>query len=67
MELPVNYNELSVSERRAVREEYVRLQNGLCAYYGCSLLHHSVACSILSSCTYKRTKGEEDDKQVSID
>ena len=34
MKLPVNYNELSISERRAVREEYVRLQSGLCAYCG---------------------------------
>lgn len=34
MNLPVNYNELSVSERRTVREEYVKLQNGLCVYCG---------------------------------
>ena len=34
MNLPVNYNELSVRERRTVREEYVRLQNGLCVYCG---------------------------------
>mgnify|MGYP007070727589 CR=1 FL=1 len=29
MELPVNYNEISIPMRRAVREEYVRLQGGL--------------------------------------
>lgn len=34
MELLVNYNELSADRRRAVREEYMRLQNGLCAYCG---------------------------------
>ena len=30
MDLPVNYKELTQSERREVREEYVRLQEGLC-------------------------------------
>lgn len=34
MELPVNYNEISIPMRRAVREEYVRLQGGLCLYCG---------------------------------
>lgn len=32
MELPVNYNKLSWPERREVREEYVRLQEGKCWY-----------------------------------
>lgn len=32
MKLPVNYEKLTPKERRLVREEYVRLQNGLCAH-----------------------------------
>lgn len=34
MELPVNYNLLSQKERRSVREEYARVQNGLCKHCG---------------------------------
>lgn len=34
MKLPVNYNELSPRNRKQVREEYVKLQKGLCAYCG---------------------------------
>jgi hypothetical protein len=32
MELPINYNETHYTERRIVREEYVRQQEGLCYY-----------------------------------
>ena len=32
MKLPVNYDQLPFQQRRAVREEYVRVQNGLCAH-----------------------------------
>jgi hypothetical protein len=32
MKLPVNYNELHFTERKKVREEYCRLQKGLCCY-----------------------------------
>lgn len=32
MKLPVNYNDTHYSERRKVREEYVRVQKGLCYY-----------------------------------
>ena len=32
MKLPVNYDQLPFQERRAVREEYVRVQNGLCSH-----------------------------------
>lgn len=32
MKLPVNYNEMHYTERRVVREEYIKLQNGLCCY-----------------------------------
>ena len=32
MELPVDYRKLTPQERKAVREEYVRLQKGLCCY-----------------------------------
>jgi len=32
MELPVNYDEISPSERRKVRLEYMKLQDKLCYY-----------------------------------
>jgi len=32
MELPVKYEKISFQERRLVREEYIRLQDGLCHY-----------------------------------
>lgn len=32
MKLPVNYDELEQSERRLVREEYIRVQEGLCQH-----------------------------------
>jgi hypothetical protein len=32
VELPVNYDELEQSERRLVREEYIRVQEGLCQH-----------------------------------
>jgi hypothetical protein len=32
MDLPVNYHEISQPERRAVREEYARIQEGLCCH-----------------------------------
>ena len=32
MELPRNYNELSIQERKLVREEYVKVQAGNCRY-----------------------------------
>lgn len=35
--LPVLYDSVSPSKRREIREEYVRRQNGLCSYCGCSL------------------------------
>ena len=34
MELPVNYNETHYTKRRLVREEYIRLQKGLCSHCG---------------------------------
>lgn len=34
---PVNYTQLSANMRRRVREEYVRLQDGKCAYCGALL------------------------------
>ena len=37
MELPVNYNELHFKERRVVREEYIKLQEGKCCHCGCLL------------------------------
>ncbi len=30
MDIPSNYNNLTWQERRALRQEYVRIQNGLC-------------------------------------
>jgi hypothetical protein len=32
MKLPVNYNELCSVQRRNVREEYIRLQGGVCCH-----------------------------------
>ena len=32
MDLPANYKEISPQERRAVREEYIRRQEGLCCH-----------------------------------
>ena len=32
MDLPVNYHNTHYTERRKVREEYVRVQKGLCYY-----------------------------------
>jgi hypothetical protein len=32
MELPQNYNALTPFQRRKVREEYIRIQNGKCMY-----------------------------------
>jgi len=34
MELPVNYEKISQQERRRVREEYIKRQNGLCYHCG---------------------------------
>ncbi len=34
MKLPVNYNLISQRERRSVREEYVRIQDGKCNHCG---------------------------------
>lgn len=34
MELPVNYEEMHWSKRKLVREEYVRVQKGLCQHCG---------------------------------
>ena len=32
MELPVNYDKLHYTERRAVREEYIKIQEGKCCH-----------------------------------
>jgi hypothetical protein len=37
MKLPVNYNEIKQTERRKVREEYVRIQQGKCSHCGAPL------------------------------
>lgn len=37
MELPVKYDALSQVEKRRVREEYVRLQDGKCSHCGAAL------------------------------
>ena len=34
MELPVNYNEIHYTNRRAVRNEYIKRQKGKCAHCG---------------------------------
>lgn len=38
MKLPANYNLLTWQERRAARNEYIRLQDGLCAHCESPLL-----------------------------
>ena len=42
MILPVLYNDLSVHEKRLVREEYVKLQEGNCYYCGDTLSENLV-------------------------
>ena len=37
IKLPVNYNELHYKERRIVREEYIKLQDGKCFHCSVSL------------------------------
>lgn len=37
IKLPVNYDNCTQQQRRAVREEYIRVQNGLCHYCKCPL------------------------------
>lgn len=37
MKLPVNYNKLTSRSRKAIREQYVQLQEGICCHCGCSL------------------------------
>jgi hypothetical protein len=34
MELPVNYDELSIPQKRIVREQYIKEQNGKCCHCG---------------------------------
>lgn len=34
MKLPVNYNEIHYTQKRAVREEYIKRQKGMCAHCG---------------------------------
>jgi len=37
MKLPQDYTKLTQQDRRSVREEYIRLQNGKCSHCGSSL------------------------------
>jgi hypothetical protein len=37
MKLPVNYDKLHYTERKLVREEYIKLQRGFCYYCGTPL------------------------------
>lgn len=37
MKLPVLYKYLSVKEKRTVREQYIKIQEGNCYYCSCSL------------------------------
>ena len=37
MELPVNYDKIPQRQRRLVREEYIRVQGGLCKHCGAPL------------------------------
>lgn len=40
MKLPVLYNDFTVAERREIREEYIKLQKGLCFYCNGELAKH---------------------------
>lgn len=47
MDLPVNYDDLHYTERRKVREEYIKLQDGKCCHCGAPLNEKpekSIAC-----------------------
>lgn len=35
--IPANYNKLTQTERRKVRERYAKIQDGKCSYCGCDL------------------------------
>lgn len=37
MKLPVKYSSIPINERRLVREEYSKIQNGLCYFCQCPL------------------------------
>jgi hypothetical protein len=37
MKLPVDYSQLSIPDKRAVREEYIKRQDGNCWHCKCSL------------------------------
>ena len=37
MDLPVNYDEMDRKQRRVVREEYIRIQDGKCCHCGALL------------------------------
>jgi len=46
MKLPVDYDDLSWIERRLVREEYIKLQNGKCYHCG-ELLSESASREVM--------------------
>ena len=53
MDLPVNYNDLSIQMRKEVRNEYIRLQDGKC-YHCHELLSEKPSASIRSMGINKR-------------
>lgn len=53
MELPTNYDELHYTERRAVREAYIKQQGGICCHCGASL-SDAAATSVKSTPINKR-------------
>lgn len=42
MKLPVIYDDCTIAQRRAIREEYIRLQDGKCFYCAAPLSEDSI-------------------------
>lgn len=53
MKLPVNYKELGWKERREVREEYIKRQNGKCYFCG-KPIDGNPTCEIMSMPIHKQ-------------
>ena len=57
MKLPVNYNEIHWTDRRAVRREYIKQQKGKCAHCGESLDKNpcpSVRCKLVDESLFPK-------------
>lgn len=57
IELPVNYNNCSAEQRVIVRNEYIRIQKGICSYCGNRLdkqPHESVRCLVVDKSLFPK-------------